>query len=172
MSKQTIQGRFWIKKDDRNFLGEGKIELLRNINATGSISAAAKLMKMSYKAAWDDVDAMNNIADTPLVERTVGGKSGGGTRLTAEGVALLDYFDRVHGYFKRFMDDMLAVENNDAKAEYIDIRTKMLLLFQDYVDKHTLDECIEYYDFLEGRSQEDALLFSLPMIERYPDYKS
>ena len=53
--------------------------LLEAIDLYGSISQAAKHVPLSYKAAWDAVDAMNNLADTPLVERSTGGKAGGGT---------------------------------------------------------------------------------------------
>ena len=55
-----IKGNFWIEKDNKSFLGKGRIELLKNIQRYGSISKAAKEMKMSYKAAWDAVDIINN----------------------------------------------------------------------------------------------------------------
>lgn len=80
--QNNLEGRFWISKSDHSFLGKGRIELLVHIEESGSITKAAKLMKMSYKAAWDAVDNMNNLADYPLVERSKGGKGGGGTHLT------------------------------------------------------------------------------------------
>ncbi len=49
------------------------------------IAQAAKRIGMSYKTAWDAVDAMNNLADRPLVVRATGGKGGGGTHLTDYG---------------------------------------------------------------------------------------
>jgi molybdate transport system regulatory protein len=61
------------------------LELLERIDATGSISAAAQAMGMSYKAAWQAVEAMNNLSEQPLVERQAGGQHGGGTRLTEYG---------------------------------------------------------------------------------------
>lgn len=61
------------------------LELLRRIDVTGSIAAAAQAMGMSYKAAWQAVEAMNNVSEQPLVERQAGGQRGGGTRLTAYG---------------------------------------------------------------------------------------
>lgn len=60
-----LDGRLWITKDSKNFLGRGRVVLLEQIQKTGSIHAAAKAMKMSYKSAWDAVDAMNNLSDTP-----------------------------------------------------------------------------------------------------------
>ena len=77
-----IDGRFWLTKENQSFLGAGRIELLERIDKTGSIHAAAKEMKMSYKAAWERINGMNALADHPLIERTTGGKGGGGTKLT------------------------------------------------------------------------------------------
>ncbi|MDR2884496.1 MAG: winged helix-turn-helix domain-containing protein [Deferribacteraceae bacterium] len=99
----SIIGRFWIKSGDKNYLGEGRVQLLRRIQATGSISQAAKDMGMSYKAAWDDVDAMNNLSETPLVVRSTGGKRGGGTSLTPAGVEILAYYDRLQAIFDEFI---------------------------------------------------------------------
>ena len=50
---------------------------------------------MSYKAAWDAIDELNNLAQNPLVERSVGGKGGGGARLTAEGERVLRLYQRL-----------------------------------------------------------------------------
>ena len=63
------------------------MDLLASVGDTHSISAAAKAVGLTYKAAWDAVEAMNNLAERPLVERSVGGKGGGGTRLTARDVS-------------------------------------------------------------------------------------
>jgi molybdate transport system regulatory protein len=67
------------------FLGDKRVRLLEAIEQHGSISQAAKHVPLSYKAAWDAVDAMNNLADAPLVERSTGGRAGGGTLLTDHG---------------------------------------------------------------------------------------
>ena len=55
-----------------------RIALLQHIAEQGSITRAAKSAGISYKAAWDAIDELNNLAQTPLVERSVGGKGGGG----------------------------------------------------------------------------------------------
>ena len=72
-------------------LGTGEISprrlfLLQAIDATGSISQAAKQVGITYKAAWDAVDAMNNLAGQPLVVSQHGGKGGGGAHLTHAGI--------------------------------------------------------------------------------------
>lgn len=99
-----INARMWMKKNDKNFLGHGRIELLEHIRETGSINAAAKAMKMSYKAAWDTIDTMNNLSDTPLVERVSGGKGGGGTHLTAKGEEIVRAFRLIEAKHKQFLD--------------------------------------------------------------------
>lgn len=80
-----LTGHLEVSTDLGAFLGDKRVRLLEAIDAHGSISQAAKQVPLSYKAAWDAVDAMNNLADQPLVERSTGGHAGGGTRLTDHG---------------------------------------------------------------------------------------
>jgi molybdate transport system regulatory protein len=68
------------------------IELLAALATRRSIVAAAKAVGLSYKAAWDALDTLNNLAEAPLLERAVGGRGGGGTRLTAAGAQLVRVF--------------------------------------------------------------------------------
>ena len=67
-----------------------RIAILRQIGAGGSISQAARAVGVSYKAAWQALDTLTNLAGVPLVERVVGGAGGGGAVLTPAGQALLD----------------------------------------------------------------------------------
>lgn len=101
-----IEGRLWIAKEESNLAGHGRIDLLQRIAETGSISQAAKSMGMSYKAAWDAVDAMNNLAGEPLVERSTGGKGGGGTHLTARGKRLVAAFKLIEEEHRRFLQSL------------------------------------------------------------------
>ena len=73
-------------------LGPGKIELLRHIAETGSISQAAKKMKMSYRRAWLLIDELNQMFDKPCVETAAGGAGGGGAKVTAFGQKLIATF--------------------------------------------------------------------------------
>ena len=84
-SPSKLVGKLGVETEFGNFLGDTRIRLLEAIATHGSISQAAKAVPLSYKAAWDAVDAMNNLADQPLVERTTGGRHGGGTQLTDYG---------------------------------------------------------------------------------------
>ena len=66
-----------------------RLALLEQIAEQGSITRAAKAAGLSYKAAWDAIDELNNLSEQPLVSRSVGGKGGGGARLTPAGERLL-----------------------------------------------------------------------------------
>ena len=88
------------------------LELLERIDASGSISAAANTMGMSYKAAWQAVESINNLSEQPVVERQTGGRHGGGTALTTYGRRLVAAYrrlekerERVLATLGRLMDD-------------------------------------------------------------------
>src|SRR5512140_3189122 len=100
---QSLAEKSTVEKSERGVISKLKIargrrwdhlELLERIDATGSISAAASAMGMSYKAAWEAVEAINNLSEQPLVERKTGGQKGGGTTLTV-------YGRRVAGAYRR-----------------------------------------------------------------------
>jgi molybdate transport system regulatory protein len=76
-------------------LGPGKADLLELIGETGSIAAAGRRMKISYRRAWSLVEAMNAAFREPLVDSTRGGQGGGGARLTETGRAVLDHYRRL-----------------------------------------------------------------------------
>ncbi|KAF1068438.1 MAG: Molybdenum-pterin-binding protein MopA [Pseudomonas citronellolis] len=83
-----------------------RMTLLAQIAQLGSITQAAKAAGMSYKTAWDAVDELNNLADRPLVERSVGGKGGGGARLTADGERLLALYQRLEALRERVLESV------------------------------------------------------------------
>ena len=97
-----IEVRLWIEETEGPFLGIGKIWLLENIQKTGSITNAAKEMKMAYRQAWQLVQEMNQRAETPLVEKTLGGKGGGGARLTEAGERAIILFYEIEKRIKDF----------------------------------------------------------------------
>jgi molybdate transport system regulatory protein len=73
-------------------MGPGKAELIENIAETGSISAAGRAMGMSYRRAWQLVEALNAAYREPVVVTAVGGERGGGTRVTPFGMRLVAQF--------------------------------------------------------------------------------
>ncbi|TDW45891.1 molybdate transport system regulatory protein [Flavobacterium sp. 270] len=100
--KYNIEVRVWIEEAEGAFLGIGKIWLLENIQKTGSITNAAKEMKMAYRQAWQLVEEMNQRAETPLVEKLLGGKGGGGAKLTTAGENAITVFYEIENRIKEF----------------------------------------------------------------------
>ncbi|MEF3254635.1 MAG: LysR family transcriptional regulator [Deferribacterales bacterium] len=100
----ALKGRIWIDANNDTFFSFGRAVLLERIKEYGSISKAAKSMGMSYKHAWDLIDSMNKHSKYPIVEKTAGGKKGGGTRLTIYGEELLNIFWNIQNNFKKFLE--------------------------------------------------------------------
>lgn len=103
MPRLKANASLWLEQGATSIAGKGRIGLLQAIDTHGSISAAARAIGMSYKAAWDAVDTMNNLAGKPLVIRETGGKGGGGTRLTAHGHELVAAYALIEQAHRRFM---------------------------------------------------------------------
>jgi molybdate transport system regulatory protein len=102
----ALQGSVWMTVGDEKFGGPGRVGMLAAIAETGSISQAAKALGVSYKGAWDAIDAMNNLAGEALVERVTGGKGGGGTRLTARGAQLVRNFRAIEQIHQQFVEQL------------------------------------------------------------------
>ena len=87
-------------------IGARRIALLEAIGMAGSITAAAKAVGLSYKGAWDAINAINNLADTPLVKRSTGGAGGGGTHLTERGHRLVRTYRAAEQEQTRFLEQL------------------------------------------------------------------
>ena len=121
-----VYGRFWVKKDSKNYLGLGKVELVKGILKYGSISSAAKSIRMSYKAAWDDVDSMNNLSSSPLVSSSAGGRGGGGTKVTKQGELAIEAFgelEKAKIAFCNYFDNICTLD--DLKNKAIELQEKL-----------------------------------------------
>lgn len=107
-----LGGAVWMTVGGENLAGTSRMALLAQIAQSGSITQAAKAVKMSYKAAWDAIDTMNNLAGEPLVERVVGGKGGGkgggGTVLTRRGLQLVENFRLIEREHRQFVAQLNA----------------------------------------------------------------
>ena len=102
----TIEARFWLKKGEDRYLASGKIELMKAIKATGSISAASRKMGISYKKAWNLVDRLNSFSQEEAVTTEKGGKGGGGARLSSYGEYLLAFYEESSKRFSALLDDL------------------------------------------------------------------
>ena len=95
MIKKTINKKevsLRINLGTKPIFGHGKAKLLEAIDKYGSISAAARNIDMSYRRAWLLTDSMNKNFILPLIESSLGGKGGGGAKLTKEGKKVLKLF--------------------------------------------------------------------------------
>ena len=92
-------------------MSEGRAQLLRKIDTTGSLNKAAKELNMSYQKAWKFIDSSNQVAKQALVERQIGGKNGGGTILTEYGKKVLEAYDTVNAKCWSFLDDEMTKLN-------------------------------------------------------------
>jgi molybdate transport system regulatory protein len=117
-----LDGAVWMKIGSANLGGRDRVALLRAIADKGSITQAAKAVGISYKAAWDAVDAMNNLACEPLLERSSGGRGGGSTQLTARGLQLIERFCRIEEIHRQFVQ-LLSNEAIDLAADLDLLRT-------------------------------------------------
>jgi len=117
-----LQGAVWLTVGRENLAGNDRIGLLRAIAEQGSITQAAKAIGMSYKAAWDAVDTMNNLAGEALVARTTGGRGGGSTLLTPRGARLVERFAQLDAAHQRFVK-LLSEESTDLQTDFTVLRT-------------------------------------------------
>ena len=91
----TVNFRLRVTRGDDIAIGPGKIDLLEAIDRTGSITAAAKALGMSYRRAWLLVDTMNRCFKSPVVDAESGGRRGGGTALTPVGADVVRRYRRI-----------------------------------------------------------------------------
>lgn len=108
----TLHGRLELARRGRKFLAGERIDLLEAIERHGSITRAARHIALSYKAAWDTLEAMNNLADRPLLIRTAGGEHGGGSRLTEHGREAVRLYRLLESAHRRLLTRMQTKVHN------------------------------------------------------------
>lgn len=89
-------------------VGPGKIALLEQIASHGSISAAGRALRMSYRRAWELVEDLNRSLGTPAVAANTGGAGGGGARLTEAGLALVEAYRAIEAASGQAASDHFA----------------------------------------------------------------
>lgn len=105
---ERFLSRLSLENDAGAALSSKRIRLLELIGELGSISQAAKAVPLSYKAAWDAVELLNSTASKPLVERTTGGRQGGGTQLTEYGHRMTVMYRALEREHQLTLDRLLA----------------------------------------------------------------
>jgi molybdate transport system regulatory protein len=104
------RSKVWLEEDGRVVLSEWRVELLEAIEATGSLSAAAKRLDVPYRTAWSRLRQMEERLGVRLLETQVGGPEGGGSRLTAEAHDVIARFRRVTDGIADLVDDRFRRE--------------------------------------------------------------
>jgi molybdate transport system regulatory protein len=95
MIDPRVSIRLDLTSGDR--IGPGKIALLEAIRATGSISAAARHLRMSYRRAWLLVEEINDALQEPAVTAATGGRHGGGAVVTSVGKRIIELYRSIEG---------------------------------------------------------------------------
>lgn len=91
-----------------------RLSLLEAIGELGSISAAAKAIGITYKAAWDAVEAVNNLAGQPLVAAQHGGRGGGGAALTDDGRQVVEHWQQLRRLQQAWLENLDKSQDADA----------------------------------------------------------
>lgn len=73
-------------------IGPGKVALLEEIGRSGSISAAGRVLHMSYRRAWELVEDLNRSLGCPVINTSAGGAGGGGATLTEAGQSVIEHY--------------------------------------------------------------------------------
>jgi molybdate transport system regulatory protein len=103
-SAASTQAALVLRKGPAGQVGAQRIALLAAIQDKGSISAAAKAVGLSYKGAWDAVQALNNLFAHPLVAARAGGRSGGAAEVTPQGRAVIAAFALLEAELARALE--------------------------------------------------------------------
>jgi molybdate transport system regulatory protein len=92
-----IRSKIWFEDSAGEVIfGLGRLKMLEAIERQGSIQAAAKELKMSYRALWGRIRATENRMGRRLLTRSIGGAAGGGSQLTPFAKILLENFRDIH----------------------------------------------------------------------------
>ncbi len=115
MKQLRIRSKIWLEVDGQPFLGDGRYRLLTSVQRNGSINAAARDLGMSYRKVWAQLQAMEETAPFPIMERRVGGKGGGSSQLTDEILILLEQFQELRNQVNKEADRCFAASFHESK---------------------------------------------------------
>jgi molybdate transport system regulatory protein len=107
-----LRGKLWVEIGGLPAFTEAGADLLEQIEACGSLSEAARRLRFSYRRAWMLIDSMNRLWPRPLVHTAVGGKRGGGTRITEPGRQVLAAYRDMQIHLEHLLDrDLIPPKN-------------------------------------------------------------
>ena len=103
-----VKSKVWLEANGRMIFSDGRLELLEAVDELGSLSRAARRLGMSYRAAWGLLKVTERALGAPLLDVTIGGRAGGGARLTVPARELVRRFRRVKRQVNRAADRAFA----------------------------------------------------------------
>jgi len=105
LKKLSVRSKVWIEDEEGNVVfGLGRVRILDAVDRLGSLHAAAKELKMGYRAIWGRIRATEKRLGEKLLVRTIGGSSGGGSTLTPYARMLLDQFRDLEKGIRQYSD--------------------------------------------------------------------
>ena len=121
---ENLTASFVLSRGARTRMGADRVALLEAIRDQGSLTAAAKAVGLSYKGAWDAVQALNNLFEQPLVAAHAGGSGGGGTAtVTAQGAAVIATFHKVQAQLAQVLGGLENHGDPDSVIWSLGMRT-------------------------------------------------
>lgn len=108
MANLLFHYKFWIENQHgESIFGDGKYNLFKTIEETGSLKHATARMNLSYRKTWDRIRSIEKKLGYPVIETTQGGPTGGNTVLTSEGKKLMKAFEDIHSRCDQFIRDRI-----------------------------------------------------------------
>lgn len=128
-----LTGSLLLKSQNLPGFASEQVRLLQAVEDAGSISAAARRVGISYKTAWDRIEAMNNLSAQALVARSAGGAQGGGTRLTVFGRNVLDGFRALEARHDDFLEQLgQSLHSLEDVANFMSVGTTVTSIRNQY----------------------------------------
>lgn len=117
MTPTRFLARMSLETDVGTAFSDTRIRLLEAIDSKGSINQAARTVPLSYKAAWDAIDILNNLAPEPLVVRSCGGRQGGGSQLTEYGRRMVFIYRALEAEYQSVLDQLSGRLHETVKGD-------------------------------------------------------
>ncbi len=122
----AIEALVTLKSEDVPAVGRERIRLLEAVAREGSISAGARAIGITYKAAWDGLDAMANLFGAPLLVARTGGRAGGGAQLTPAGRRVIEAFRRMEAEMAKALRS-IGPDLDEAGVSPLDLVSGLLM---------------------------------------------
>lgn len=120
MENIRLNYKIWIETiDQKGIMGDGKWQILKAIEKHGSLMAATEALGITYRKTWGDLKEIEKSLGFPLLDKNRGGKEGGSSSLTPQGLELVKAFDEFHSKadtviekeFEAFLQKLKSIEN-------------------------------------------------------------